>query len=387
MISRIASGTAIALACMLLAGPAASATVPAAPNRVTAKPAATGVSVHWARTPGHPTYTVTSTPPGKGCTTTASSCTIPVEDTTPWTFSVTASVGGSTSAPSTPTAPIPTRRVVVVAGASNAAGFESYALDPTTRTNYFAPPLASPADRLSTIAWLPWLTDPAPRVVPMPLRTPQRITTTTPVTGGRQIFGPELGLARQLFADTGQATTVVKVAVPANLYKFWKGNGDPKDAVTHTADLVRQVMAYEATKHRLAVLSGVFWVQGESDTDTALWAGAYERRLTELIASFHAALPLAPNAPFVIAKISTVLWWQNLAAVSACPNGGSDCAEQLAADATVRAAEDAVAAADPTVTTGDTADLPRVGVGLHLSNEAELALGQRMAVAAEAMLP
>ena len=387
MFGRIVAGVALVLGPLVVTAPAGAAVGPTTPARITARPAATGISLHWSRSPGRPTYTVSSSPPGKGCTTAAVTCTVPVDDTTPWTFSVTASDGRTTSAPSASTTPVRTRRVVIVAGASNAAGFESYAVDPSTRVSFFAPPFASPTDRTSTIVWLPWLTDPAPKVVPMPLRTPQRITATTPDTGGRQIFGPELGLARQLFADTGESVTVVKVSVPANLYRFWKGGSDPKDAVTHTVELTSSVMAYEASRGRLPVISGVFWVQGESDTNSSLWAEAYQRRLTELIASLHAELPMAAGTPFVIAKVFTTPWWNVVAGAGVCPAGGTDCAEQLAADATVRAAEDAVAAADPTVVAVETRDLPRTGVMLHYSNVAELAVGQRMALAAEPLLP
>ena len=387
MFGQITSALALGLGTLVAAGPAGATVAPTTPARIIAKATATGIALHWSRSPGRPTYTVSSSPPGKGCTTTAVTCTIPVDDTTPWTFSVTASDGRTTTTPSASTTPVRTRRILIVAGASNAAGFESYAVDPTTKVNFFAPPFTSPTDRSSTMVWLPWLTDPAPKVVPMPLRTPQRIVATTPVTGGRQIFGPELGLARQLFADTGEAVTVVKVSVPANLYNFWKGGSRPNDAVTHTVELTSQVMTYEASKGRLPVISGVFWVQGESDTDSLLWAEAYQRRLTELIASLHAELPMSPSTPFVIAKVFTAPWWQVVAGAGVCPAGGSDCSEQLAADATVRAAEDAVAAADPTVATVDTIDLPRTGVMLHYANVAELAVGQRMALAAEPLLP
>jgi hypothetical protein len=393
MFARIATGAVLGLATLLANGTAGasvgpgSAASPVAPAKVTAKPTATGIAVHWSRVPGRPTFSVTSTPPGKGCTTTALTCTIPVDDTVPWTFSVTATAAGATSAPSAPTTAVRVRRILVVAGASNAVGFESYAIDPTTRANYFAAPYASPTDASSTLVWLPWVTDPAPRVVPVPLRTPQRLLATTPVIGGRQVFGPELGLARQLYADTGESVTIVKVGVPANLYNFWKGGPKPSDAVNHTATLVGEVMAYEAHKGRLPVISGVFWAQGESDTNSATWAGAYQGRLTQLVASLHAVLPMASTTPFVIAKISTTAWWEGLAAGGACPAGGSDCSEQLAADATVRAAEDAVAGSDPTVRTVDTVDLARTGVMLHLSNVSELAMGRRMALAAEPLLP
>ena len=46
-----------------------------------------------------------------------------------------------------------------------------------------------------------------------------------------------------------------------------------------------------------------------------------------------------------------------------------------------------MAAADPTVVAVETRDLPRTGVMLHYSNVAELAVGQRMALAAEPLLP
>ena len=74
------------------------------------------------------------------------------------------------------------RALVLLAGQSNATGWESYAIDPTTHVNYLAPPYANAADARSTISWMPWTGYPRATgggaTGQVPLDTPQLATET-----------------------------------------------------------------------------------------------------------------------------------------------------------------------------------------------------------------
>lgn len=367
------------------AASAGSALVPA-PRLLRAHAEVGQIRLTWKGVAGALSYRVSSSPKGNGCRSTGLSCNVPATTSTPWRFSVRAELAGGRSARSAWTNALPIRRVMLLAGQSNATGAESYATDPVTHVDYFADGQASDADRKSSLIWpgVPWMVQSFPDVKPLPIRTPQYIADIEHQGTTVRIFGPELGIARQLWEDLSLPVTIVKVALPASLTNGWKGGSDPNDQLNRAATLVQQTMVYEASRGRLPVVSAIFWMQGEGDTNRSAWADAYEDGLRALVNNMRSVVPGAQTTPFVIGRISTTAWWAVQQAAGLCVDA---CSEQIAADATIRDAEAAVAASVPRAALVETADLPRAGPLLHISNVGELALGRRMATAVEPLLP
>jgi hypothetical protein len=372
------------------AASAGTTTALAAPTGIAVTPGVGSVTVSWTPLPlVGVVYTVTSTPAGKTCSVTdGASCSMADTVTTPWQFRVTASRAGSTtSPPSAPTAPLSPRLVLLEAGQSNATGYESYAVDPSTGTNYLAAPFTNGADSHDLITWLPWSVLPGAAGSPVPLDTPQQAQ----YSGGTfTIFGPEIGLARQLWADTGRAVTIVKAAYTStSLAVNWsplRTGAPPHGLFPATVAKVRATMAADAAAGQLDVLGGIYWYQGESDVGKTGWSKSYQANLTALIGAFRSNLPVSPSAPFAIVKVDTSAYWPYLASTVTVPD--RKIAVYLANNARVRAGEDAVAAALPSVVTVDTADLPRVAPSMiHLTDVDQLTVGSRLAKATEALLP
>jgi hypothetical protein len=109
------------------------------------------------------------------------------------------------------------------------------------------------------------------------------------------------------------------------------------------------------------------WVQGENE---AGWNAAftYEEKLTGLIAALREDLG-TPELPFILGRT---------ALQQGQAQGGPSPDANLAA---VRAAQEAVAAADPFVEWVDMDDLPGAGDSYHFATEGYQLLGERMATA------
>ena len=363
-------------------------TAPITPASVSVTPQLGGVKVTWTKSSASGvTYTVTSTPSGKTCVTTATNCFIPVTDSTPWQFSVAAANAIGTSAPSAPTARYSHRVILVVAGQSNANGWESYATDPTTGTNYMSSPYTNGADTHDLITWAPWRVLPSGSSMPTSLDSPQnRGTARVPV----DIFGPEIGLARQLWTDKQLPVTVVKAAYPGT---FLDGNWTPStpklSLPTATGlfpgmvALVKQTMTNDAKYGQLDTIGGFYWYQGEADSAWSVTAPLYQANLTAFIGALRADLPMAPNAPVALVKEDMTSWW-NAMESSITP---AAYASDMAGNAEVRAADDAVAASLPNVVTVDSAGLSRTNGLIHLTNTSQLTVGQNLALATENMIP
>ncbi len=395
---------AVAMCMVMAAGPVMSLTTPGpvsaaprvslvpleTPSGVAVTPVVGGVVVSWLPEPDtHVHLTVTSTPPGLTCTVVdRTSCTLSDRVSTPYSFSVAAQRHGlAPPPPSAPTVPLAPNLVLVVAGQSNATGIESFAVDPVTGVDYLAPPYTDGADAADLLTWEPWQVLPAPATTPVPLDAPQVSTAD----GAPAVFGPEIGLARQLWADTGRTATIVKAACPGSLLaQDWLPTGTSVDPCTglfaSTVDTVTGVMAADAAAGTFDVLGAVYWYQGESDASVPDDARHYRGNLRTLIRDLRSSLPLAPTAPVVLAKediSADIAYEQGIGAISAAAAAGLTTGNEE-----VRAADDWVAADVPGVVEVDTSGLPRVGPDdLHLSDVGELTLGQELAVASEPLLP
>ncbi len=261
--------------------------------------------------------------------------------------SLTPSAGGST----------PERLLLIVAGQSNATGARSFATDPTTGIDYLGAPYTNGADAQSTIAWeQSYIVTHADS--PVPLDTPQMLVAPYSTTGPVQIFGPEIGLAREVYVETGQPVTIVKVAFDNTNLRQWAPGG------ILWKDMVRFVQGIESADARSGqtdVVGGFYWVQGEADAGVPAWAAEYQANLTKFVVALRRDLVPA-SAPIVLAK----MW------VAQSPVGSSK----------VRAADAYVAAHASHVFTVDTKELPRYSDHVHLLDTSELTLGEQMAMVA-----
>ena len=387
----IAALVALVIATGTVSAFAVSRTVstPMTPTNVTAKPGVATITVYW-HSPHKTgvTYTVTSVPTGKGCVVVGlASCTFPVTQSTPWRYQVIASIGSLSSAESALTPVVPHRTLVVLAGQSNATGAQSYPVDPTTGINYLAAPYINGADTTSTISWMPWFVYPVKghkKTGQVALDTPQLevVSTGKPV----QIFGPEIGWARQIYSDTGQSVSVVKTAFPnTSLASYWLpsiSDGLFSQMITR----VTSTMAADAKQGQLDTIGPVAWYQGESDAGDPTMAADYQANLSAFITALRSELPADPTTPIVLVKgslASLLSVWQAFGSCGTTEN----CTAVAAGDAEVRAADDWATANLAHVVEVDTLGLPRFDGLIHLTNTSELTIGQEIATASDRLMP
>ena len=343
------------------------------------------LKVSWSATGRGLTYLVRSTPTGLSCTATSRSCTFPATTSTPWQFSVRATNTAGRSAWSSPTTSVPVRTLLVIAGQSNASGWESYPVDPGTGVDYLSAPYATEADVVDRIQWMPWLIQPGAGRSWTTLGSPQRWNWPG-VAEHRTFFGPELGLARQLWSDTGRSAFFVKETYPgSSLSTTWNIAGGAESVAPAAISHVLQTMKKDARSGVLDSIGAVYWVQGEADATMPDAASAYRSNLITLIAAFRSQLPMDPSAPFAIAKIDLSTWTTAMEQVGGISSATA--ASYRAGNAAVRAADDEVARTVPGTVIVDTAGLPRVNGLIHLSNVAELSLGRSLALATEGQIP
>ena len=365
-----------------LALPATAATTKvakiAAPTKVKAVVVAGGVTISWGSVKGAVGYTVVSTPAGASCTAIApkTSCTAPVTTLSPRRFSVTATNATGVSAASSPTKTFTPRLTLVVAGQSNAMGAESYAVDPTTNINYFGAPYANGADKADSLYFNEWFTQAPQASYHNSLATPQ--IWGSPI-GTRQFFGPEIGLARQIYADTKQPATIIKTAFANTSLAVNWSLSDPKSLYYQMVNFVNARLTTDAKVGQLDVVAGFYWYQGESDAGNLTQAGDYRANLTTMLTAVRPALHMNEKAPIGLVQESLA----NVISVMQLNGNCPTCADLATGDTLVRAADEAAAAALPAVYVVDSLPQIRTGVGIHVANAGELAIGQQLATATE----
>jgi hypothetical protein len=358
------------------------------PTNVTAKPGVATITVSW-HGPNKTgvTYTVTSVPAGKGCVVVSGRrCTIPVTDSTPWRFQVTASLGSLSSAASALTSVVPHRTLLILAGQSNATGADSYAIDPTTGSDYMKAPYTNGADKVSTIGWLAWLVNPEKghaRDGQVPLDSPQ---TEIGSTGQAvQIFGPEIGWARQVYVDTGLPVSVIKTAMPATNLPQWLPSAT-FDLFPQMVARLTSSMAADAKAGQLDTIGAFAIYQGEGDAGDPTLADSYQVNLSAFIAGLRSDLPANGSTPIVLVRESLadlISVWQAFGTCGTTEN----CTAVAIGDAEVRAADAWAAAHIPHVIEVDTLGLPRFDGLIHLTNTSELTVGQEIAIASDRLMP
>ncbi len=190
------------------------------------------------------------------------------------------------------------------------------------------------------------------------------LTTLRPGLSETGQFGPEITLGRYL-ADNVADEFTTRVALikyangGTNLHTQWKGGGN----ATTTGDGTEYVTFQNTVSAGFAALAaaypnavieieGMLWVQGESDNGNA---AAYQANLTNFIADVRATY--GGDLPFIVSRLST----KQTAVGSGL--------------ATLRAAQDAVAAADPLTGLIDTDTFGIKGDNLHFDALGEQQIG------------
>lgn len=202
-------------------------------------------------------------------------------------------VGPSLASGATPHA-LPKLDILVVAGQSNALGYQSFVVDPTTHKDVFTDASRSPADKKVLIMW-----DesgvPTSGSTPVPLDTPQKLKGSP-----SPVFGPELGLARQLYAAGHHDLLVVKVAFSgSSLAVDWQPKAADFQALVL---LVEQAESWAQSNGWSPSIAGVYWMQGESDAMASTWASSYKANLKKFMANVRSQLGLSTKTPFVLGE-------------------------------------------------------------------------------------
>ncbi len=203
------------------------------------------------------------------------------------------------------------RDLILVAGQSNAVGFDAYASelppDPADRQVMFwwrvGDPPPDKFDVTSGRKWTPL--GPQPKGKPMEPKTPEEKKRSPRQYGNFKKpeggFGPEIGLARELRAKEGRPLAIVKAAFSGTaLMQDWNPD-DPGPGGACYRALVSETKAAIASARRQGVnlrLRALVWVQGESDA-TPKAAPDYEKNLAHMLARLRADL----GAPELLALI------------------------------------------------------------------------------------
>ncbi len=184
--------------------------------------------------------------------------------------------------------------------------------------------------------------------------------------GGAAYTGPEVSLGWTL-ADAGRSVALVKHAVGGtNLYSYWYPGESSADESRGAgwSNLVASMRSAEATLDASGQpwrWAGFAWMQGESDALDATMASAYAENLERLLRRVREETA-EPDLPAVLGLIA--------------------CEDLCTYLDEVRAAQEAVAEADPYTTTIETLDLARSPYDpWHYDGPSTRLLGQRFAQA------
>lgn len=258
----------------------------------------------------------------------------------------------------------PVLDVLVVAGQSNALGYQSFVTDPVTHADVFTDKTRSAADSRVLFMWTESGV-PSNGAAPVKLDAPQDL-----VGAPGPIFGPEVGLARALWAEGHHSLLVVKVA--------YSGSGLAEDWMPGDADFqalvarVQQAVAWADQNGFEPRVDGLYWMQGETDAMSATTAAAYGANLSTFLKAVRTDLPMEPRAPIVLGVIDLADYVDFEIGHHLCPT--ASCGAEKRWNDEVMTAQERAASRDDFVT--KTASLPRYEDFIHLTDAAELALGK-----------
>ena len=256
-------------------------------------------------------------------------------------------------------------KVIVLAGQSNAEGYESYAVQ-SDGSNLLG---TNPAD--NSVPFTFWGDDTSTVDTPPAfLNAPQVIAQT-----GKQTFGPEIGIARFLWSHHRQNIAVVKVAVAGSSLASW----EPGSARLMTlSKQVTDLETWESDQGTSASVTAIVWMQGETESLGATAPATYRATLSSFLPKLRHAVGAKATVPVILVRTSTAAYVGILRRVTKGNCTPSSCADLLEWNVMVRAAQLSVAKSSARVILVDSAGLPRTGVQLHLSATGELLLGKKV---------
>jgi hypothetical protein len=181
-------------------------------------------------------------------------------------------------------------------------------------------------------------------------------------TDGRSLFGPELAFGHSLHDSMpDDPMAIIKYAYGGtNLDVQWNPGVDGEPRGLHFANFLSTVQAGLASMSPgdVPIISGMIWMQGESDAGNAAMSQSYEENLTNLIEVVRDELD-APYLPFVVGQIAN--------------------AKPYAYGPQVQQAQYNVSRAVPHTALVLTGDLGLKSDNVHYDTSGQLALGQRFA--------
>jgi hypothetical protein len=178
-------------------------------------------------------------------------------------------------------------------------------------------------------------------------------------------FGVEITFAHAMQARLGEPIAIIKVAQNGvGLHVNWRpaANDLYPPAIAKIQDALAELESLGHTPQ----LSGVLWVQGETDSGWDFWAGQYKQNLEALAAQFRSDLN-APELPWAL-NLLHIGVSQYHAGVGAA--GAVELLRQQQRD---------FVASDPYAMSFDPSDLEQSWDYLHYTNESFLELGRRFA--------
>jgi len=122
-------------------------------------------------------------------------------------------------------------------------------------------------------------------------------------------FGPELSFSAKFKANTGADVAIIKYSpMGTSLFKDWNPNLPETNRYDYFIKTIKNAKAAAAERGWSLDVSGVLWMQGESDTFGVDAPESYEQNLANFIASARSDLSL-PNLAFHIGQIADSTEW------------------------------------------------------------------------------
>ncbi|MDR3402113.1 MAG: sialate O-acetylesterase [Chthoniobacter sp.] len=274
------------------------------------------------------------------------------------------------------------RNLILVAGQSNAVGFDAYAgelpADSADKDVLFwwrcGDPPPDEHDSTSARHWTHLQTQPVGNPIPRDskeggeavFKLARQYGNFRKPEGG---FGPEMGLARELHRQENQPLAIVKVAFSGTGMRTDWNPQDAGDGGGCYRALVEETKAAIVAAHEQGIdlrLRALVWVQGESDA-TAQDAPDYERALSTMLAALRHDL----DAPQLLTLLGVNTHFGN---------------DKNPFVPQVIAAQQAIAAKDPRCAYVDTATAETLlPTRTHFTAAGTLDVGQRFAIALRAL--
>jgi Carbohydrate esterase, sialic acid-specific acetylesterase len=254
-------------------------------------------------------------------------------------------------------------KIIVIAGQSNAEGDGSYAIQSDglsllgiVNTADTSVPFAFWGDYASNVDTPPTVLD-----------SPQIIAST-----GKQIFGPEIGIARYLWHHHHHSIAVEKVVYPGTPLASWEPG---QQLLTTLTSQVENLEVYEQQQGVVATVAAVVWMQGETDSLQASAPVTYEVAFKAFLPLLRQAVFGSRSTPIVVIETSTAAYVQLQQWTTNDSCAPTSCANLLQWNSMVRAAQVETAKSTPHTYIVDSAKFSRTASLLHLDAMGELGLG------------